>query len=149
MKHFDFPNIELKTKIVDGTTKVFDLVRKKYLVLTKEELVRQQFIKYIHLYKGYPLGLMAVEKVINYNGRKIRSDIIIYNNKGNPTMIVECKAPEVKIVQKTFDQIARYNYNLKVPFLVVTNGVRHFCCSVNYKSDEIFFLDQMPDFKDL
>ena len=64
-------------------------------------------------------------------------------------MIVECKAPEVKIVQKTFDQIARYNYNLKVPFLVVTNGVRHFCCSVNYKSDEIIFLDQIPNFKDL
>ena len=83
MKHFDFPNIELKTKIVDGVTKVFDLVRKKYLVLTKEEFVRQHFIKYIHLHKGYPIGLIGVEKTINYNGMKIRADIIVYNNHRN------------------------------------------------------------------
>ena len=149
MKHFDFPNIELKTKIVDGITKVFDSVRKKYLVLTKEEFVRQHFIKYIHLHKGYPLGLMGLEKTINYNGMKIRPDIIIYNNHGTAQMIVECKAPEIKITQQTFDQIARYNFNLQVPFLVVTNGISHFCCSVNYKTSQIIFLESLPDFKDL
>ena len=149
MKHFDFPNIELKTKIVDGITKVFDSVRKKYLVLTKEEFVRQHFIKYIHLHKGYPLGLMGLEKTINYNGMKIRPDIIIYNNHGTAQMIVECKAPEIKITQQTFDQIARYNFNLQVPFLVVTNGISYFCCSVNYKTSQIIFLESLPDFKDL
>ena len=102
MINLEFPNIELKTKILEGKTQVFDVVRKKYLLLTKEERVRQYFINYINRYKGYPLGLIGVERTINYNSMKIRADIIIYNNKGNPTMIVECKAPEVKIVQKIF-----------------------------------------------
>ena len=149
MINLEFPNIELKTKILEGRTQVFDVVRKKYLFLTKEERVRQYFINYINLYKGYPLGLIGVERTINYNGMKIRADIIIYNNQGIAQMIVECKAPEVRITQQTFDQIARYNFNLKVPFLVVTNGIQHFCCSLDYEHNKIIFLDQIPNFNEL
>tara|TARA_B100000287_G_C20473510_1_gene718200 strand:+ start:135 stop:587 length:453 start_codon:yes stop_codon:yes gene_type:complete len=149
MINLEFPNIELKTKILEGKTQVFDVVRKKYLLLTKEERVRQYFINYINRYKGYPLGLIGVERTINYNSMKIRADIIIYNNQGIAQMIVECKAPEVKITQQTFDQIARYNFNLKAPFLAVTNGIQHFCCSLDYEHNKIIFLDQIPNFNEL
>ena len=119
----DLPNAALKTKLVHGTTQVFDVVRKKYLVLTHEEWVRQHFIHYLNIAKGYPLGLMGVEKMIKYNHMKTRADIVLYNQQGSPLMIVECKAPDVKLTQEAFNQIAKYNSRLRVPLLVVTNGI--------------------------
>jgi predicted type IV restriction endonuclease len=142
----NLPNVVLKTKLVRGTIQVFDVVRKKYFKLSSEEWVRQHFIHYLNSDKNYPLGLMGIEKMIKYNNLRTRADIVIYNNDGEPNMIVECKAPNIKITQDTFDQVARYNFKLKVRYLVVTNGMQHFCCSMDYKQDEFNFLKEIPSF---
>lgn len=146
MPQLNLPNVILKIKLVKGITQVFDTVRKKYLVLTSEEWVRQHFIHYLNSEKRYPLGLMGVEKTVKYNGQSTRADIILYTNMGKPNMIVECKAPEVKITQDTFDQIAKYNFKLKVNFLVVTNGMQHFCCAIDYENNKINFLKEIPQY---
>ncbi len=146
MPQLNLPNVDLKTKLVKGTTQVFDIVRKKYLILTAEEWVRQHFIHFLHLEKNYPLGLMGVEKLVKYNNMSTRADIVLFTNEGRPNMIVECKGPNVAISQDTFYQIAKYNFNLKVQYLVVTNGLKHYCCKVNYDSDKIDFLKEIPDY---
>ena len=146
MPQLNLPIAALKTKLVEGTTQVFDQVRKKYLVLTPEEWVRQHFIHYLNQEKNYPLGLMGAEKMVKYNGMKTRADIVLYAADGKPNMIVECKAPNVKITQDAFNQIAKYNFKLKVPFLVVTNGMQHFCCKMEYESNEIKFLEEIPTY---
>ena len=146
MPHLNLPKVALKTKSVKGTIQVFGQVRKKYFVLTPEEWVRQHFIYYLNKEKNYPMGLMEVEKMIKYNSMQTRADIVLYNKEGKSNMIVECKAPEVKITQDTFNQIAKYNFQLKVDFLVVTNGIKHYCCQMDYEKNEITFLDDIPVF---
>ena len=146
MPKLNLPNAILKTKLVGGTTQVFDAVRKKYLVLTPEEWVRQHFIHYLNSEKKYPLGLMGVEQMVKYNEQSTRADIVLYTNEGKPNMIVECKAPKVKITQDAFNQIAKYNFKLRVDFLVVTNGMRHFCCAMDYESNKITFLEEIPSY---
>ena len=142
----NLPNVVLKTKLVEATTQVFDVVRKKYFKLTAEEWVRQHFIHYLNKDKNYPFGLMGVEQMIKYNNLKTRADIVLYNIDGIPNMIVECKAPNMNITQDTFDQIARYNFKLRVKYLVVTNGLQHFCCEMDYKKNQIDFLEEIPEF---
>ena len=146
MPQLNLPNAVLKTKLVEGTTQVFDAVRKKYLVLTPEEWVRQHFIHYLNSEKKYPLGLMGVEQMIKYNNQSTRADIVLYSVEGKPNMIVECKSPKVKINQDAFNQIAKYNFKLKVDFLVVTNGLQHFCCAIDYNNEKITFLEEIPQF---
>ena len=146
MPQLNLPNAVLKTKLVEGTTQVFDAVRKKYLVLTPEEWVRQHFIHYLNSEKKYPLGLMGVEKMVKYNEQSTRADIVLYTAEGKPNMIVECKAPKVKITQDAFNQIAKYNCKLRVDFLVVTNGMQHFCCAMDYVNNKITFLEEIPNF---
>jgi len=146
MPKLNLPNAVLKTKLVEGTMQVFDVVRKRYLVLTAEEWVRQHFIHYLNSKKNYPLGLMGVEKMVKYNEQSTRADIVLYTNEGNPNMIVECKAPQVKITQDSFNQIAKYNFNLRVDFLLVTNGMQHFCCAMDYENKKITFLEEIPQF---
>ena len=146
MPQLNLPKVALKTKSVEGTIQVFDVIRKKYFVLTPEEWVRQHFIHYLNNEKNYPMGLMGVEKMVKYNALKTRADIVLYTTEGKAKMIVECKAPNVKITQDTFNQIAKYNFKLKVQFLVVTNGMQHFCCRMYYKNNSISFLDDIPIF---
>jgi len=146
MPQLNLPNAVLKTKLVGGTTQVFDAVRKKYLILTHEEWVRQHFIHYLNSEKKYPFGLMGIEQMVKYNDQSTRADIVLYTNEGKPSMIVECKAPKVKITQDSFNQIAKYNFKLKVDFLVVTNGMQHFCCAMDYENNKITFLDEIPQF---
>ena len=146
MPQLNLPKVALKTKSVKGTIQVFDVIRKKYFVLTPEEWVRQHFIHYLNTEKNYPMGLMEVEKMVKYNALKTRADIMLYTTEGKAKMIVECKAPNVKITQDTFNQIAKYNFKLKVPFLVVTNGMQHFCCRMDYENNAISFLDDIPTF---
>ena len=146
MPQLNLPNVALKTKLVEGTTQVFDAVRKKYLVLTPEEWVRQHFIYYLNKEKNYPLGLMGVEQMVKYNGMQTRADIVLYTAEGKPNVIVECKAPNVKITQDAFNQIAKYNFKLKVEFLVVTNGMQHFCCKMDYEKNINCFLEEVPAF---
>ena len=146
LPQLNLPIAALKTKLVEGTTQVFDQVRKKYLVLTPEEWVRQYFIHYLNQEKNYPLGLMGVEQMVKYNGMQTRADIVLYTLKGKPNMIVECKAPNVKITQDAFNQIAKYNFKLKVKYLVLTNGIQHFCCQMDYEMNEIKFLEEIPTY---
>jgi len=130
--------------VVQQKTHIFDVVRKKYLLLTPEEWVRQNFIHYLNKEKKYPLGLMGIEKMVKYNSLKSRADIVLYNTDGNPNIIIECKAPEVKITQDTFYQIAKYNSKLKVQYLIVTNGMKHYCCSMDYDTNAVTFLEEIP-----
>ena len=140
----NLPDIDSKIKLVGTTMQIFDNVRKKYFSLTPEEWVRQHFINYLHKVKSYPLGLMKIEHIIKYNNMNTRADIVLYNTDGVANMIVECKAPDIRINQETFYQIARYNSKLQVQFLVVTNGINHFCCEMDYLTGEIVFLNEIP-----
>jgi len=146
MPQLNLPKVALKTKSVEGTIQVFDVIRKKYFVLTPEEWVRQHFIHYLNTEKNYPMGLMGVEKMVKYNALKTRADIVLYTTEGKAKMIVECKAPNVKITQDTFNQIAKYNSQLKVKYLVVTNGMKHYCCKMEYNTNEIKFLEEIPTY---
>tara|TARA_B100001142_G_C14134439_1_gene578184 strand:- start:67 stop:519 length:453 start_codon:yes stop_codon:yes gene_type:complete len=140
------PIYKLKLKVIEEKTHIFDVVRKKYLVLTPEEWVRQNFIHYLNQEKKYPLGLMGVEQMVKYNSLKTRADIVLYNKEGNPNIIVECKAPKVKITQDTFYQIAKYNLILKVDYLILTNGVKHYCCKMRYVDNNFVFLKEIPNY---
>jgi type I site-specific restriction endonuclease len=140
------PIYKLKMKSDGEKTYIFDVVRKKYLLLTPEEWVRQNFIHYLNKEKKYPLGLMGVEQMVKYNSLKTRADIVMYNTEGKANIIVECKAPDVKITQDTFNQIAKYNSQLKVKYLLVTNGMNHYCCKMDYESNRITFLEEIPSY---
>ena len=146
MPQLNLPYADLKIKLVDGVSQVFDKVRKKYFVLTLEEWVRQHFLHFLHKYRKYPLGLMGVEKMVKYNNLRTRADIVIYDREGVPIMLVECKSPKTKINQDVFLQIAKYNFKLRVKYLVITNGLEHFCCFMDYKENKIDFLDSIPSF---
>jgi len=125
---------------------IFDNLRKKYLVLTPEEWVRQHFIWFLVDEKKYPTSLIAVEKQLTINTRKKRTDILVFDARGNHNIIVECKAPSVKITQDTFDQIARYNLKLKANYLIVTNGLDHFYCKMDFKNETYIFLKDIPPY---
>ena len=140
------PIYKLKMKIEAEKKYIFDVVRKKYLILTPEEWVRQNLIHYLNKEKKYPVGLMGVEQMVKYNSLKTRADIVIYNIEGKANIIVECKAPDVKITQDTFNQIAKYNSQLKVKYLLVSNGINHYCCEMNYEKNEIVFLEELPTY---
>ncbi len=132
-----------------GKTEIFDDIRKRFYILTPEEWVRQNFIRYLIHVKNFPASLMAVEKGLKLNGMQKRADIVQYNTHAHPVLIVECKAPEVKITQDTFDQIARYNMVMKVRYLIITNGLQHYACRVDFENRQIDFLKDIPEFKDL
>lgn len=128
---------------------MWDIVRKRWVVLTPEELVRQHLIHYLHEDKGYPLSLMAVEKGLKVNGMNRRTDLVVFNNSLKALLIAECKAPEVKISGATFDQAARYNMTLQVPYLLITNGMEHFCCSVDMVEGKVNYLKSIPLYTEL
>lgn len=146
MQQLNFPTFPLKIKSKENNVVIFDIVRKKYVVLSPEEWVRQHCIHYLNSYKNYPLSLFAVEKKLTVNKLTKRTDILIFNALGAPYIIVECKAPSIKISQETFDQIARYNLKLKANYLMVTNGLTHFFCTLNSAEEKYNFLSDLPNF---
>lgn len=121
-------NFRIETR--DNRQVIFDIIRKKMVALTPEEWVRQHVILYLHFNKVVPKGLIAVERAIELNGLKKRFDIVVFNRYGTPKMIIECKAPEEKLNDKVFEQIARYNLALKVDYLWLTNGEKNYCCKL-------------------
>ena len=141
-----FYNITLKEE--NGNHFIFDDIRKKYLRLTPEEWVRQNFVKYLIDEKKYPASLIVIEKGLKLNELTKRADVLIYKDS-SPILLVECKAPNVKITQDTFDQISRYNLTFKVPFLIVTNGMNHFCCQIDFENNSYHFLEEIPYFIEL
>ncbi len=147
MKKLNLPAYKFKIKKKGSKFEIYDEFRKKYLILTPEEWVRQHFLMYLHITKQFPKGLIAIEKGLKVNTLNKRTDIVIYNKKGKAGIIVECKAPEIKISQDTFEQIARYNMSLKVDFLIVTNGLEHYCCKMDYKNSSYKFIEEIPSFE--
>ncbi len=146
MQPLQFPSYNFRLKNKQNKPFIFDLVRKKFVSLTPEEWVRQHVLNYLTLDKKYPLSHISVEKQIALNGLKKRYDIVIFNTDGSIHVLVECKAPEVKITQNTFDQIATYNFNLDATFLMVTNGLQHFYCQMLQKEEKYEFLPEIPEF---
>lgn len=147
MQELNLPKYQFKLKKDGKRTLIFDAIRKKYLVLTPEEWVRQNFLQYLIQEKKFPASLIAIEAGLKYNQLQKRTDVLVYDKQGKPFLIVECKAPEVKITQDAFDQIARYNMVLKVKYLVVTNGINHFCCLMDYTNNTFTYLEQVPFFE--
>lgn len=147
MHVLNLPPYQFKLKQQGIRTQIFDSIRKKYVVLTPEEWVRQNFLQYLIQEKKYPASLIAVEAGLKYNQLQKRMDVLVYDKQGSPHLMVECKAPEVKITQDVFDQIARYNMVFKVKYLVVTNGLHHFCCLMDYTQNTYLYLEQIPVFE--
>ena len=143
---------EYQFKIIEKNEKkfIFDEIRKKYLILSPEEWVRQNFIKYLVTEKNYPKGLISIEMHLQLNKQSKRSDIVIFNNKAKPKMIVECKAPSIKLEQKVVEQIIRYNIVLKVNFLIITNGLKHYCYKIDNKNPKNNnFIKEIPEYDKL
>ena len=149
MKDLNLPIYSFNIKSEDNRKLIFDPIRKKYIVLTPEEWVRQNFIQYLINEKNVPEGLIIQEHKIKLNTLNQRSDIVIYSRSGTPLLIVECKAPSVKLAQATFEQIARYNIILQVKYLIVTNGLNHYCCMINIEEKSYSFLKDIPNYEDL
>lgn len=150
MKQLALPAYSFSIKSDKGTKLIFDDIRKKWVVLTPEEWVRQHFIRYLTDHKAYPASLIGVEVTFKMNSLTRRADILVYNRLGNPILIVECKAPSVKIDNKVFDQVVAYNFRFGLPYIIVTNGIKHFACSVKGDaSPEYTFLKSIPGYNEL
>ena len=149
MLPLNLPSYPAKIQVRNGKNVIFDSLRQKYVALTPEEWVRQHFIHFLTDFKGYPKGLLANEVQLNLNGTKKRCDTVLFNSELNARMIVEYKAPQVEITQAVFDQITRYNMVLKVEYLIVSNGLHHYCCRIDYQTMKYTFLPDIPAYKDL
>ncbi len=146
MQPLNFPSYTFRVKNSQNKDLIFDVVRKKFVVLTPEEWVRQHVLQFLIVDKKYPLSLINVEKQITINQLKKRYDVIVYNPNGSIILLVECKAPAILIKQDTFDQIARYNFKLNATYLMVTNGLSHFYCQMLMDEEKYLFLKEIPEF---
>ena len=150
MQKLNLPSYNFNIRSTENNkTQIFDNLRRKFVSLTPEEWVRQNFIKYLIEEKNFPQGLIAVEYAIAISNNTHRSDIVCFDKKGNARLIVECKAPSIKITQEVFEQAARYNMNLKTDYLILTNGLSHYCCKVNYATKSVEYLKEIPEFNQL
>jgi hypothetical protein len=147
MQKLHFPTYSFRFKSSENKTMVFDEIRKKFVVLTPEEWVRLHAVQFLLNEKKYPKSLINVEKQLKLNETVKRYDIVVFNKDGSIFLIVECKAPAVEISQLTFDQIARYNLALESEFLMVTNGLEHYFCQMDFKNKRYIFLEEIPDYK--
>ncbi len=149
MHQLNLPAYPVKTRKTDDKTEVFDPIRKRYVLLTPEEWVRQQFIGYLITEKHYPESLISIEKGIKVNRMYKRFDAVISDRSGKPAVLIEFKSPKIPVSQKVFEQIAAYNIGLKVKYLIVSNGMKHYCCLVDYEDKSFSFLDTIPEYSEL
>ena len=149
MFRLNLPPYPIKIQEKGEKRQIFDFLRRKWVALTPEEWVRQHFTHYLAEQKGYPQSLLANEVELRIGEKRLRCDTIIYNKELRPRMIVEYKAPTIQIQQKTFDQISAYNLLLKVDYLVVSNGLQHYCCKMDYDHQCYQFLESVPDYQNL
>ena len=146
MQQLNFPKYNFRFKSNENKTLIFDIVRKKFIELTPEEWVRQHVIHLLVSEKKYPLSHINVEKQIKLNDTIKRYDIVVFNSNGNIQLIVECKAPNIRINQQVFDQIARYNFVLHANYLMITNGIEHYYCQMEFENKRYNFLNEIPDY---
>ena len=149
MYPLNLPEYDLRLKREGKKTKIFDQVRKKFLVLTPEEWVRQNFVHFLIQERNYPASLISIEKGLKVNETFKRCDILIHNNFGKPVLLVECKSPTIKLTSETYHQAAVYNMNFKLPFLIVTNGIQHFCSKINFTTSSYSFLEDIPHYRQI
>jgi hypothetical protein len=147
VQNLNFPKYNFRFKSNENKTLIFDIIRKKFVVLTPEEWVRQHVIHFLIYEKQYPVSHINIEKQLQLNDTVKRYDIVVFNNDGRIKIIVECKAPSIKTSQQTFDQIARYNLALKSETLMVTNGLEHYFCKMDFENKKYLFLKDLPTYK--
>ena len=146
MQKLNFPAYTFRFKNSENKVAIFDVIRKKFIILTPEEWVRQHTVQFLLEEKKYPKSYINVEKLIKVNDTSKRYDIAVFKPNGELFLLIECKAPEVAISQDTFDQIARYNLKLKAEYLMVTNGLNHYFCQMDFANEKYVFLKELPNF---
>lgn len=149
MQNLNFPKYNFRFKSNENKTLIFDIIRKKFVVLTPEEWVRQHVIHFLITEKHYPINHINIEKQLKLNDTIKRYDVVVFKNNGDIHIIVECKAPSININQQTFDQIARYNLSLNSELLMVTNGLEHYFCSMDFNQKKYRFLKDLPNYLEL
>ena len=149
MKQLQFPTYSFRFKNSENKVAIFDEIRKKFIIITPEEWVRQHVVQFLLQDKKYPKSHINVEKLLKINNLNKRYDVVVYNPDGSIFILVECKAPEIKISQHTFDQIARYNMTLNAEYLMVTNGLNHYFCKMDYENEKYDFLPELPEYQSL
>ncbi|UGS22548.1 type I restriction enzyme HsdR N-terminal domain-containing protein [Flavobacterium channae] len=146
MQNLNFPNYFFRFKNSENKVSIFDEIRKKFILLTPEEWVRQHVVQFLLQDKKYPKSYINVEKLIKINDLSKRYDVVVFQPNGEIFLLIECKAPEVPISQQTFDQIARYNLVLKAKYLMVTNGLNHYFCQMDFENEKYVFLKELPEY---
>lgn len=149
MYSLNLPTYDAKIRKENNGLEIFDPLRRKYVFLTPEEWVRQHFVNYLITEKNYPASLMANEAGIKLNSLTRRCDTVVYNKHLEPLMIIEYKESNIKVTQQVFDQVVRYNNVLKVRYIVVSNGINHYCCRIDYENQSFEYLTEIPDYKNL
>ena len=149
MQELNLPKYEIRIGRKDGRLTIFDFLRRRYVALTPEEWVRQHFTHFLVEHKSYPQGLLANEVELSVGDKSLRCDSVLYDRELRPRMIVEYKAPPIKLTQKVFQQIATYNLLLHVDYLVVSNGIEHHCVKMDYENEKYLFLEDIPEYKNL
>ena len=149
MLSLNLPPYATKIAVRDGKNSIWDIIRRKYVALTPEEWVRQHFVHFLVEHKGYPVSLLANEVALVLNGTSRRCDTVLYDRTLSPRMIMEYKAPHIPITQKVFDQISRYNLVFRVDYLIVSNGLFHYCCRMDYENHSYQFLSDIPEYGEL
>lgn len=149
MNQLHLPAAELKIIQKENKPYVFDILRKKYILITPEEWVRQHFVHFLIQHKEFPKSLMANEVLLHLNGMQRRCDTVVYQRDLKPKLIIEYKAPHIKIDQKVFNQISRYNFVLQVDYLIVSNGLQHYYCKMDYTNKSYTFMPEIPLYADL
>jgi hypothetical protein len=147
MQKLNFPDYNFRFKNSENKVAIFDEIRKKFILLTPEEWVRQHVVKFLHEEKKYPKSHINVEKIIKLNGLSKRYDVVVFQPDGKIHVLVECKAPEIVITQNTFDQIARYNMQMDATYMMVTNGLNHYFCRMDYEQEQYRFLQDIPQYQ--
>ncbi|MCX6218086.1 type I restriction enzyme HsdR N-terminal domain-containing protein [Spirosoma sp.] len=146
MVALNLPVFDCKIKQVEGKPYIFDSLRRKYVRLSPEEWVRQHIVNLLLTHYGYPKALIRTEGGLVLNQTQKRTDVVVFDRQGQPFLVVECKAPHIPLTQSVFDQIARYNHVHKAPFVVISNGLTHYCCGIDHTTADIRFLDDFPAF---
>ena len=149
MLSLNLPAFDIKIAQKEGKNIIFDVLRRRYVALTPEEWVRQHFVNFLVGHKGYPPALLANEVELRAGDKKLRCDSVLYDKTARPVMIIEYKAPTIALTQRVFDQISAYNMLLHVDYLIVSNGLLHYCCRMDYGNNAYTFLTDIPGYKDL
>lgn len=149
MYQLNLPTYDLRLRRTGNRDMIFDVLRRKYVALTPEEWVRQHFVHFLIEHKGYPTALLANEIELRIGEKRLRADTLLYNKELRPHMLIEYKSPTIALTQKVFDQISAYNLLLHADYLIVSNGMQHICCRMDYEQNTYHFLEEIPDYSEL